>query len=171
MRSRRASQRPLKQADRCVPCSKFPRQSSRLNLVRPRQAQIATSVLGGMSTLTASYLAKARGSGEPERAENKLRDLENFVREVDAAILDHGHIVSSGDREGREWDKMIQRYRDRYEQIMHADPADGGGGGPPPTRRAETRSLFLLMIMLWPRSQHGKKLGAARAQVGVGMSV
>ena len=41
----------------------------------------------------------------------------------------------------------------------------------PPTRRAETRSLFLLIIMLWPRSQHGKKLGAARAQVGVGMSV
>ena len=40
----------------------------------------------------------------------------------------------------------------------------------PPTRRAETRSLSLL-VMLWPRSQHGKKLGAARAQVGVGMSV
>jgi hypothetical protein len=83
-----------------------------------------------MSTLAASYLAKARGSGEPERSVLKLRDLENFVREVEASILDHGHIVSHGPDDpsaaGGEWDQMVQRYRARFEQIMDAEPMDIG---------------------------------------------
>ena len=58
------------------------------------QTSIAISVLGGMSTLAASYLAKARGSNEPEHSIIKCRDLENLVRELEATILDQGEPLA-----------------------------------------------------------------------------
>ncbi|KZS87868.1 hypothetical protein SISNIDRAFT_460476 [Sistotremastrum niveocremeum HHB9708] len=56
-----------------------------------RQTSIVTSVLGGCSTLVASYLAKARGSGEPEISRGRSRDLEKLIRDMEAFILDFGH--------------------------------------------------------------------------------
>ncbi|KAI0699503.1 hypothetical protein C8T65DRAFT_581065 [Cerioporus squamosus] len=77
-----------------------------------RQTSIATSVLGGLSTLAASYLAKARGSGEPEESARKAQDLKSFIRDCEAFKLDHGHKV------GPDHDDMIMRYRRRFEEIM-----------------------------------------------------
>ncbi|RPD56811.1 hypothetical protein L226DRAFT_538281 [Lentinus tigrinus ALCF2SS1-7] len=77
-----------------------------------RQTSIATSVLGGMSTLAASYLAKARGSGEPEDSTRKAQDLKSFIRDCEAFKLDHGHKI------GPDHDDMINRYRRRFEEIM-----------------------------------------------------
>ncbi|KZT31761.1 hypothetical protein SISSUDRAFT_1038218 [Sistotremastrum suecicum HHB10207 ss-3] len=56
-----------------------------------RQTSIVTSVLGGCSTLVASYLAKARGSGEPEISRGRSRDLEKLIRDMEAFVLDFGH--------------------------------------------------------------------------------
>ncbi|EIW77890.1 hypothetical protein CONPUDRAFT_139028 [Coniophora puteana RWD-64-598 SS2] len=53
-----------------------------------RQTSIMTATLGGISTLVASYLARARGSGEPEVSVERVRDLEQFVRECTALDLD-----------------------------------------------------------------------------------
>ncbi|KAI9059412.1 hypothetical protein FKP32DRAFT_1761018 [Trametes sanguinea] len=83
-----------------------------------RQTSIATSVLGGMSTLAASYLAKARGSGEPEVSYIRLRDLESFIRDCEAYTLDKGNYA------GPEYDNRVERYRRRFEEIM----GNGSGG-------------------------------------------
>ncbi|KDQ57957.1 hypothetical protein JAAARDRAFT_252868 [Jaapia argillacea MUCL 33604] len=55
-----------------------------------RQTSIATAVLGGMTTLVASYLAKMRGSSEPDLSITRTKDLDAFIREVDGFVLDHG---------------------------------------------------------------------------------
>ena len=87
-----------------------------------RSTSIATSVLGGMSTLAASYLAKARGSGEPEASTVLQKDLEHFVREMEAFTLDNGHVVGPSE----ELEKKVQWYRDRFEEIMGKEPSGLG---------------------------------------------
>ncbi|KIK92525.1 hypothetical protein PAXRUDRAFT_34482 [Paxillus rubicundulus Ve08.2h10] len=58
-------------------------------------AQIATSILGGLSTMVASYLARARGSNEPELSITRVKDLEQFLRESKAFQMDHAHEYGS----------------------------------------------------------------------------
>ena len=84
------------------------------------QTSIATSILGGLSTLAASYLAKARGSGEPERSAKRARELESFIRDLQAFMLDHGHLTSSaaGGTQAEQHEAMVARYRRRFEEIM-----------------------------------------------------
>ena len=81
-----------------------------------RSTQIAISILGGSSTLVASYLAKARGSGEPETSIARCKDLEHFVRDCEAFVLDKGWLV------GGQYDEMVNRYRRRFEEIMGNGP-------------------------------------------------
>ena len=76
------------------------------------QTSIATSILGGLSTLAASYLAKARGSNEPDASARRGQELDSFIRDCEAFKLDHGHKV------GPDHDDMIMRYRRRFEEIM-----------------------------------------------------
>lgn len=80
------------------------------------QAAIATSILGGMSTLAASYLARARGSGEPEISIARSKDIENFIRDCEAFVFDHGHLVTE------QYDVLIDRYRRRFEEIIGNGP-------------------------------------------------
>ncbi|CAL1702777.1 unnamed protein product [Somion occarium] len=80
-----------------------------------RQTSIATTILGGLSTLAASYLAKARGSGQPENSITKCNDLEHFVRSCEAFLLDYG------DDEGHTQDRHIARYRMRFEELQGND--------------------------------------------------
>ncbi|KAI0822171.1 hypothetical protein BC628DRAFT_1328065 [Trametes gibbosa] len=94
-----------------------------------RQTSIATSVLGGLSTLAASYLAKARGSGEPEVSTIKCRELESFIRDCKAFMLDKGYFI------GAEYDQRIERYRRRFEEIM-----GNASGGVADQVRAQTQS-------------------------------
>jgi SMODS and SLOG-associating 2TM effector domain len=42
----------------------------------PESSRISTSVLGGISTLIAGFLARVRGSGEPELSKEKIEILE-----------------------------------------------------------------------------------------------
>ncbi|KAI0337846.1 hypothetical protein BDW22DRAFT_1339095, partial [Trametopsis cervina] len=82
-----------------------------------RQTSIATSILGGLSTLAASYLARARGSGEPEASSLRCKDLENFVRELESTCLDRGNEPAPDDN------KIVMSFRARFEEIMGNAPA------------------------------------------------
>ena len=74
------------------------------------------SVLGGLSTLAASYLAKMLGSGEPEASTATCAELENFVRELQAYILDTGHLAGEKHRD------TVRQYRERLEKILGNEP-------------------------------------------------
>lgn len=106
--------------------------------------QIGTvvSVLGGLSTILASYLAKVRGSGEPEYSTIRTRELNSYLREVGTFVLDHGSLHSSGfviylsltssayagDKTGTEHEDQITAFRERFEAIIKTDGEDSGGG-------------------------------------------
>ncbi|TFY67537.1 hypothetical protein EVJ58_g1550, partial [Rhodofomes roseus] len=54
---------------------------------------VGIPILGGLSTLSASYLARARGSGEPELSIVRQHDLDHFIRDTEAFLLDRGHLI------------------------------------------------------------------------------
>ncbi|KAH7886614.1 hypothetical protein F5I97DRAFT_1019734 [Phlebopus sp. FC_14] len=76
---------------------------------------VAISVLGGMSTLVASYLARSRGSSEPELSVSRVKDLDQFLREIRAFQMDHGHEYASPDND---CNRRIEEYRQRFEQLL-----------------------------------------------------
>ncbi|KAF7361331.1 Carbamoyl-phosphate synth [Mycena sanguinolenta] len=82
-----------------------------------RNTSIAISVLGGLATIVASYLARARGSNEPELSITRVKDLDQYIRECEIFILDHGHITSN------EHDEELSKLRVRYEELL------GNGNG------------------------------------------
>ncbi|KAI0051305.1 hypothetical protein FA95DRAFT_1469727, partial [Auriscalpium vulgare] len=67
---------------------------------------------GGASTLVASFLARARGTNEPEASMMRARTLAHFMREVKGFVLDHGHEV------GNQWDNQIDAYRVGLEGLL-----------------------------------------------------
>ncbi|ESK95430.1 hypothetical protein Moror_3868 [Moniliophthora roreri MCA 2997] len=77
-----------------------------------RQTSIAVSVLGGLSTLVASYLARTRGSNEPELSIARTKDLEQFIRECEAFKLDKGH------ENGHDYDARLEQLRARFEELL-----------------------------------------------------
>ncbi|KAJ4490715.1 hypothetical protein J3R30DRAFT_3424432 [Lentinula aciculospora] len=77
-----------------------------------RQTSIAVSVLGGLSTLVASYLARARGSNEPELSIIRVKDLDQFIRECKAFEMDFGHFT------GNAYDERLQKFRTRFEELL-----------------------------------------------------
>ncbi|KAJ3927708.1 MAG: hypothetical protein NXY57DRAFT_859709, partial [Lentinula lateritia] len=77
-----------------------------------KQTSIAVSVLGGLSTLVASYLARARGSNEPELSIIRVKDLDQFIRECKAFDMDFGHLT------GDAYDERLQKFRTRFEELL-----------------------------------------------------
>jgi len=77
-----------------------------------RSAAVQTTILGGLSTMVASYLARSRGSNEPELSITRTKDLEQFIRECDAFKMDHGHVV------GDEFDRELENFRRRFEELL-----------------------------------------------------
>ena len=72
-----------------------------------------TAILGGFSTVVASYLARARGSNEPELSITRVKDLDQYLREVNAFILDHED--ATGDKK---LDEEVERFRRRFEALL-----------------------------------------------------
>ena len=68
-------------------------------------------LLGGFSTLVASFLARARGSNEPELSITRVKDLEQFTRECQAFNMDYGHVL------GDKYDDELNRLRDCFEEL------------------------------------------------------
>lgn len=60
----------------------------------------------------ASYLARARGSNEPELSIARVKDLEQFIRECEAFKMDHGHDA------GGEYDADLLHFRKRFEELL-----------------------------------------------------
>ncbi|KAG7442201.1 uncharacterized protein BT62DRAFT_973974 [Guyanagaster necrorhizus] len=77
-----------------------------------KQTSIAISILGGIATLVASYLARARGSNEPELSITRVKDLEQFIRECQAFQMDHGHDT------GHQFDSQLENFRRRFEELL-----------------------------------------------------
>jgi len=77
-----------------------------------RQTSISTAILGGLATIVASYLARARGSNEPELSITRVKDLEQFIRECEAFKMDCGHIL------GDKYDAKLESLRRRFEELL-----------------------------------------------------
>ena len=65
-----------------------------------------------MSTLVASYLARMRGSREPELSLTRTKDLDHFIREVQAFQMDKGHAVDGSE------DAALEEFRHRFEELL-----------------------------------------------------
>ena len=72
-------------------------------------------VIGGLATLVASYLARARGSGEPELSITRVKDLEQFLRECRAFQIDHAHEYSTPQNR---LDERVEDLRRRFEELL-----------------------------------------------------
>ncbi|KAF8972326.1 hypothetical protein BDZ97DRAFT_1913536 [Flammula alnicola] len=77
-----------------------------------RSAAVQTTILGALATLVASYLARARGSNEPELSITRVKDLEQFLRECRNFETDHGLHT------GHEYDEQLAYYRQRFEELL-----------------------------------------------------
>jgi hypothetical protein len=64
----------------------------------------------------ASYLARTKGSNEPQFSRDRAQALEHFLREIRAFDVDHGHKV------GTEFDEKIQGFRLGLERILGNRP-------------------------------------------------
>ncbi|KII84750.1 hypothetical protein PLICRDRAFT_340772 [Plicaturopsis crispa FD-325 SS-3] len=82
-----------------------------------RQTSIMTAIMGGFSSIVASYLARARGSNEPELSIQRCKDLEQFIRECEAFQLDKGHLNPEPGSECEEEKKLVE-LRDRFEELL-----------------------------------------------------
>ncbi|KDR72994.1 hypothetical protein GALMADRAFT_212965 [Galerina marginata CBS 339.88] len=76
------------------------------------QTQVMTAVLGGIATIVASYLARARGSNEPELSITRVKDLEQFIRDCEAFKMDHGHLLDNTH------DDRLDEFRRRFEDLL-----------------------------------------------------
>ncbi|KAG2743823.1 hypothetical protein P692DRAFT_20896109 [Suillus brevipes Sb2] len=78
-----------------------------------KQTSIGISILGGASTLVASYLARTRGSSEPELSITRVKDLDQFLRDCLAFEMDHGHEYGTpGDRLNARLDQLRRRFEE-----------------------------------------------------------
>ncbi|KAF9446647.1 hypothetical protein P691DRAFT_673078 [Macrolepiota fuliginosa MF-IS2] len=85
-----------------------------------KQTSIMTAILGGLATIVASYLARARGSSEPELSIARVKDLEQFIRECEAFQMDHGHLLGSANPQHA---AQLEALRDNFEELL------GNGNG------------------------------------------
>ena len=76
------------------------------------QAGITTAILGGVTTIIASYLARMRGSREPELSLARAKDLDHFIRDAEAFQLDFGHITDGSKN------AELDDFRRRFEQLL-----------------------------------------------------
>lgn len=68
-----------------------------------------------MSTMVASYLARARGSNEPELSITRVKDLDQFLRDCDAFEMDHGHEYGTPENK---LDIRLNDLRGRFEELL-----------------------------------------------------
>ncbi|KAG0709411.1 hypothetical protein DFH29DRAFT_888292 [Suillus ampliporus] len=80
-----------------------------------RQTSIMTAIFGGLSTLVASYLARMRGSSEPELSITRVKDLDEFLRDCKAFQMDHGH--ENGTTENG-LNQRVEELRSKFEELL-----------------------------------------------------
>ncbi|KAH8990658.1 hypothetical protein EDB86DRAFT_2938602 [Lactarius hatsudake] len=103
----------------------------------PVQIRVSIAVLGSLSTLVASYLARTRGSSEPESSLLREQALSHFIRNLRAFILDKG--TQDGD------DQAVENFRKEFERMLNA--SDPNTRRPPlfdPEIKIEDEALSLM---------------------------
>ncbi|KAG2363698.1 hypothetical protein BDR07DRAFT_1281702, partial [Suillus spraguei] len=78
-------------------------------------AALSGRQVGGMSTLVASYLARTRGSNEPELSITRVKDLDQYLRDCYAFKMDHAHeygTVKNG------LNDQLEHLRRRFEELL-----------------------------------------------------
>ncbi|KAH9992164.1 hypothetical protein BJV77DRAFT_945650, partial [Russula vinacea] len=102
-----------------------------------KKTSVAVSILGGASTLVASFLARTKSSNEPQTSLFRAQALDHFLREIRAFKLDHGHEI------GNKFDDRIHGFRFGLEKILGNQSGSvtfdaGAGTNPNPGREKET---------------------------------
>lgn len=77
-----------------------------------RQMAVQTTILGGLTTIVASYLAKTRNSDEAEKCRARVSELDKFIRTGTAFLLDYGHSDDAVH------DKMVEEMRSDFEELL-----------------------------------------------------
>lgn len=77
-----------------------------------KTSTIVTAVLSGVATLAGTYVVRERGADEPGASRRRVQNIDQLVRDIQAFIMDHGHLVTS------DYDRKIDKYRWRFESIM-----------------------------------------------------
>lgn len=80
-----------------------------------KQTYVITSILGAVSTLVASYLARSRGSNEPELSISRVKDLDHFLRDCRAFRTDYGYAVADNQNG---LDKKLEELRHRFQELL-----------------------------------------------------
>ncbi|KAJ3572058.1 hypothetical protein NP233_g3335 [Leucocoprinus birnbaumii] len=80
-----------------------------------KNTSIMVAVMGGLSTIVASFLARARGSHEPELSTARVKDLEQFIRESEVFKLDYGLVKGSM---SPEMNARLENFRVRFEELL-----------------------------------------------------
>lgn len=80
-----------------------------------KQASVMTAILGALATIVASYLARMRGSNEPELSITRVKDLDQFLRDCRAFQLDHGQTHGTSENG---LDKRVEELRSRFEELL-----------------------------------------------------
>lgn len=96
-----------------------------------KQVSIGTTILGGMSTLVASYLARTRGSNEPELSITRVKDLDQFLRDCRSFKMDHGHEYGTAENGLND---ELEHLRKRFEELL--GNGDGQRKLSPPVKAA-----------------------------------
>ena len=69
-------------------------------------------MLAGFSTLVVSFLARVRGSNNPELSITRVKDLEQFICECQALEMDYGHVI------GDKYDSELIHFQNRFEELL-----------------------------------------------------
>ncbi|KAG1880526.1 hypothetical protein C8R48DRAFT_829855 [Suillus tomentosus] len=80
-----------------------------------KQGSVVIVILGALATLVASYLARMRGSNEPELSITRVKDLDHFLRDCWAFQLDHGNEYGTAENG---LNKRVEELRSKFEELL-----------------------------------------------------
>ncbi|KAH7097770.1 hypothetical protein BKA62DRAFT_715516, partial [Auriculariales sp. MPI-PUGE-AT-0066] len=89
-----------------------------------RQTSIMTSVLGALSTMIGTFLARMRGSAEPDLSKSRAKGYDQYIRTVEQYIVDHGEEL------GRDHMDRIKEFRREFEELEGTLSAEQKGVKP-----------------------------------------
>lgn len=69
----------------------------------------------GISTVVASYIARMRGSNEPQLSITRVNDLDEFLRDCTAFELDYGYKYGTSENT---LDDQLNGLRKKFEEIL-----------------------------------------------------
>lgn len=101
-------------------------------ILEGKQIATMTAILGGIATLVASYVARVRGSSEPEKSLLRSQELTQYIRELEVYIMDYGSMGGDGDEgkgEEGKWDEGVKGWRERLQEILGDGNGNGNGNG------------------------------------------